>query len=66
MVWEPILFDPDPDIKKKRLSGGPDKAKSTSRRRADFDSPEQALESFAPKALFADWDPRSLEGCELV
>ena len=54
VVWEPILFDPDPDIQMKRLSGGPDKAKTTSRRRSDFVSPQQALNAFAPKALFVD------------
>ncbi len=60
LVWEPILFDPSPQAK--RQASGPDKAKASSRRRADFDSPQQALESFATKPLFADWDPRSLEG----
>ena len=60
LVWEPILFNPSPQSKRK--TGGPDKAKASSRRRADFDSPRQALELFATKPLFADWDPRSLEG----
>jgi alpha-beta hydrolase superfamily lysophospholipase len=56
LVWEPILFNPDPQIKQKRQAGGPDKAKASARRRADFDGPQQALESFATKPLFADWD----------
>ena len=62
LLWEPILFNPDPQIKQRRQSGGADKARASSRRRADFDSPRQALESFAAKPLFAAWDPRSLEG----
>ncbi len=62
LIWEPILFNPNPQVRQKRQAGGPDKAKASSRRRADFDSPRQALTSFASKPLFADWDPRSLQG----
>lgn len=62
LVWEPILFNPDPQAKKKRQAGGPDKAKSSRRRRATFNSPQQALDSFVQKPLFANWDSRSLHG----
>ena len=33
--------------------------------RADFDGPKQALESFATKPLFADWD-RCVKGAALL
>ena len=59
LLWEPILFTP---LNTRKAAGGGDKAKMSAKRRADFPSPEAALESFASKPLFADWDRRSLEG----
>jgi len=62
LLWEPILFDPDPEASSKRRAGRPDKASISARRRADFESPAAALEYFARKPLFQCWDRRSLEG----
>ena len=56
VLFEPIVFPPDPD----RLAGPSTMASSARRRRNEFDSFEQAYENFASKPPLSSFTPAAL------